>query len=307
MRELEEKFRNCEQQGIEASGEMQIAARRVLDENQRLRTFLKSKGINEEELNTIVGVATSELPDDNSMNQQAAVESLQSIIASKRPCCPSGESCGSPSAASVASIKTSPSVTVALPSIPNTPTVVPAWTQAINPSIENISGKRSIPGTTMSAAAAAASLDTMNSNTASDPKTAVYDNHHYVHQPSIGMSDQNNENLNPWLSNIQTRPYQPISQSGMQTSPVNSSWPASPFDTQFFQRHPSPFDFANVDPDSSDLLPLDLQEQFMAALDNDGQPTQDNNDMNLYDFGDFGASRIYQGGSAANLHSWKTE
>ncbi|KAF2838760.1 hypothetical protein M501DRAFT_907401, partial [Patellaria atrata CBS 101060] len=44
LQELEWKYRNCEQLGVEASAEIQLAARRVLEENKRLRALLKQKG-----------------------------------------------------------------------------------------------------------------------------------------------------------------------------------------------------------------------------------------------------------------------
>ncbi|KAF2432585.1 hypothetical protein EJ08DRAFT_585201, partial [Tothia fuscella] len=45
LQELETKYRQCEQIGVEASSEMQVAARKVLEENRKLRTLLKSKGM----------------------------------------------------------------------------------------------------------------------------------------------------------------------------------------------------------------------------------------------------------------------
>lgn len=44
MLELEERYRVCEQLGVEASAEMQAAARRVIEENRRLRIMLRQHG-----------------------------------------------------------------------------------------------------------------------------------------------------------------------------------------------------------------------------------------------------------------------
>ncbi|KAF2459235.1 hypothetical protein BDY21DRAFT_275531, partial [Lineolata rhizophorae] len=45
LQELEGKFRNCQQLGVEASAEIQAAARKVLEENKRLRSLLRQKGL----------------------------------------------------------------------------------------------------------------------------------------------------------------------------------------------------------------------------------------------------------------------
>ncbi|KAF1821778.1 uncharacterized protein K489DRAFT_299098, partial [Dissoconium aciculare CBS 342.82] len=45
LQDLEVRFRNCEQLGVEASAEIQAAARRVVDENKRLRMLLKQRGL----------------------------------------------------------------------------------------------------------------------------------------------------------------------------------------------------------------------------------------------------------------------
>ncbi|KAL1798539.1 hypothetical protein ACET3X_002576 [Alternaria dauci] len=50
MQELEAKLRSYEQIGIEASSEIQSAARRVLHENQKLRSLLHERGVSESEV-----------------------------------------------------------------------------------------------------------------------------------------------------------------------------------------------------------------------------------------------------------------
>src|ERR1700761_6414004 len=47
LQQLEEKYRLCEQTGAEASMEIQAAARKVLDENRRLRFLLKQHGLSD--------------------------------------------------------------------------------------------------------------------------------------------------------------------------------------------------------------------------------------------------------------------
>lgn len=53
LEELEDKLRKCEQTGAEASSEMQIAARRVLEENVRLRNLLKQHGLSEDDIDVL--------------------------------------------------------------------------------------------------------------------------------------------------------------------------------------------------------------------------------------------------------------
>jgi hypothetical protein len=50
LQELEAKLRQCELQGIEASAEIQVAARRVADENKKLRRLLVQNGIAEDRI-----------------------------------------------------------------------------------------------------------------------------------------------------------------------------------------------------------------------------------------------------------------
>lgn len=50
LQELETKYRTCEAVGVEASSEIQTAARRVLDENKRLRALLKRQGLTDVEI-----------------------------------------------------------------------------------------------------------------------------------------------------------------------------------------------------------------------------------------------------------------
>jgi hypothetical protein len=59
LHELEAKLRSYEQIGIEASSEIQSAARRVLDENRKLRLLLHEKGVSESQ----IMVALEEMPD----------------------------------------------------------------------------------------------------------------------------------------------------------------------------------------------------------------------------------------------------
>jgi hypothetical protein len=50
LQELETKYRVCEQTGVEATAEVQKSARKVIDENIRLRQLLKQHGISDAEI-----------------------------------------------------------------------------------------------------------------------------------------------------------------------------------------------------------------------------------------------------------------
>ncbi|KXT13865.1 hypothetical protein AC579_6903 [Pseudocercospora musae] len=71
LQELETKWRRCEQVGIEASAEIQAAARKVVDENKRLRALLVRHGIS---------------PDPEINHVSPASATLNSMLNSKRSC-----------------------------------------------------------------------------------------------------------------------------------------------------------------------------------------------------------------------------
>lgn len=54
LQEIEGRLRECEQTGVEASTEIQAAARKVAVENQRLRLLLIKRGVSAEEINTFI-------------------------------------------------------------------------------------------------------------------------------------------------------------------------------------------------------------------------------------------------------------
>ncbi|KAK6435370.1 hypothetical protein LTR95_008445 [Oleoguttula sp. CCFEE 5521] len=59
LQELETKYRECEQAGVAASAEIQAAARRVVDENKRLRQLLRQHGLTDAEIGNFGGEDTS--------------------------------------------------------------------------------------------------------------------------------------------------------------------------------------------------------------------------------------------------------
>lgn len=99
LQELETKLRHCEQMGVEASAEIQSAARRVLEENKRLRALLRERGVSESEITAVMGAT------DRTTDYGSAAPTLDSMLGRKRPCngqnsC-AGASCGPPQSASL--------------------------------------------------------------------------------------------------------------------------------------------------------------------------------------------------------------
>ena len=91
LAELEVKYRSCEETGAEASREIQQAARRVLDENKRLRQLLKQQGLSDTEIDGFL----SDRP-ENPQYPSATTVALESMIGQRRPCRP-GSGCESSS------------------------------------------------------------------------------------------------------------------------------------------------------------------------------------------------------------------
>ncbi|KAF1990868.1 hypothetical protein K402DRAFT_451156 [Aulographum hederae CBS 113979] len=91
LEELESKFRNCEQKGAEASAEIQVAARRVLDENRRLRSLLRLKGVSDAEVDDFNGCG------NHDENQVPASAELNAMLGQRKPCRGGGEGCGTAS------------------------------------------------------------------------------------------------------------------------------------------------------------------------------------------------------------------
>ncbi|KAK5165226.1 uncharacterized protein LTR77_009324 [Saxophila tyrrhenica] len=74
LESLEVKYRQCEQSGVQASAEIQTAARRVLDENRRLRRLLQEHGIQSGNV-------------DEASARRSAADELESLLKTRRECC----------------------------------------------------------------------------------------------------------------------------------------------------------------------------------------------------------------------------
>lgn len=91
LQELEQRLRVCELQGIEASAEVQMAARRVAEENKQLRELLNKYGISDEYIAHYLQVGAVSPPYSGrgqsfrAGDPGAAVQSLQQLIMPRRP------------------------------------------------------------------------------------------------------------------------------------------------------------------------------------------------------------------------------
>jgi hypothetical protein len=91
LQELEARLRSCELLGIEASSEIQVAARRVADENRKLRALLSQNGIGDGEVEAYLQNSGS---DGGSTPMGtgggALTKNLETLLSTKKTCCPPG-------------------------------------------------------------------------------------------------------------------------------------------------------------------------------------------------------------------------
>lgn len=83
LQELEAKYRSCEAVGVEASAEIQSAARKVLDENRRLRQLLLQHGYNDAQIDAVSM--------NNAQQDVTAADSLEAMLGTRKAC---GSGCG---------------------------------------------------------------------------------------------------------------------------------------------------------------------------------------------------------------------
>jgi hypothetical protein len=91
LQELEARLRQCELQGIEASSEIQMAARRVADENKKLRGLLAQHGIGEDSVETYLQTSPADVALGGSyMSSSGAVQILEQLLQTRKACCIDG-------------------------------------------------------------------------------------------------------------------------------------------------------------------------------------------------------------------------
>jgi hypothetical protein len=92
LQELEARLRQCELQGIEASAEIQQAARRVADENKKLRSLLAQHGVADDNIDTYLQSSQSgdALMNNQFGNNSIAVQLLEQLLQTRKACCADG-------------------------------------------------------------------------------------------------------------------------------------------------------------------------------------------------------------------------
>ena len=79
LQELEAKNRECEQAGVQASAEVQQAAKKVLEENRRLRALLRQQGYADAQIDS--------MPLDlESYTAAGAAQVLENVLSSRKRC-----------------------------------------------------------------------------------------------------------------------------------------------------------------------------------------------------------------------------
>ncbi|PBP25570.1 hypothetical protein BUE80_DR003525 [Diplocarpon rosae] len=89
LQELEARLRKCELQGVEASSEIQTAARRVADENKKLRLLLAQHGVRDNSIETYL---QSSGTNDAGIyaDPGASVQVLEQLLSTRQSCCANG-------------------------------------------------------------------------------------------------------------------------------------------------------------------------------------------------------------------------
>ncbi|KAH8681340.1 hypothetical protein BX600DRAFT_446312 [Xylariales sp. PMI_506] len=95
LQELEQRLRIYELQGVEASAEIQQAARRVVNENKKLRAMLNEHGVGDAEINSYL--QSTDTPGqmsthDATVTEDSAGQTLERLLIPRRPCLDSNPS-----------------------------------------------------------------------------------------------------------------------------------------------------------------------------------------------------------------------
>ncbi|ESZ95545.1 hypothetical protein SBOR_4074 [Sclerotinia borealis F-4128] len=104
LQEIEARLRQCELQGIEASSEIQMAARRVADENKKLRSLLAQQGVGNDIVESYLQMSPEELMISGQYGSEStSVQQLEHLLQTRKMCCGDG-SIGPPSTATMGQI-----------------------------------------------------------------------------------------------------------------------------------------------------------------------------------------------------------
>jgi hypothetical protein len=127
LQELESRLRQCELQGIEASSEIQHAARKVVDENKKLRVLLSRYGVSDDNIEGFLnGTASS---GDNERegfagkvvkNGGCAVQALEQLLKNKKHYHPDGTRAHAAMAAAPGESRESSATSMSIPNFNQT-------------------------------------------------------------------------------------------------------------------------------------------------------------------------------------------
>jgi hypothetical protein len=91
LQELEARLRQCELQGIEAASEIQMAARRVADENKKLRALLAQQGLGEDNIEAYLQASPPDaMMGGGYVSSSGAVQILEQLLQTRKACCADG-------------------------------------------------------------------------------------------------------------------------------------------------------------------------------------------------------------------------
>ena len=92
LQELEARLRQCELQGIEASAEIQQVARRVADENKKLRHMLAQRGVADDSIDSYLQSSQSNEPlmSNQFGSDSVAVQVLEQLLQTRKAICSDG-------------------------------------------------------------------------------------------------------------------------------------------------------------------------------------------------------------------------
>ena len=89
LQELEIRLRQCELQGVEASSEIQGAARKVAEENKRLRALLSQQGVREDSIEVYLQTSSTGVTAMGGQyeSHSEAVQVLEQLLSTRKSCC----------------------------------------------------------------------------------------------------------------------------------------------------------------------------------------------------------------------------
>ena len=91
LQELENSLRQCELQGVEASSEIQAAARRVAEENKKLRAMLSYHGVQNDSIEMFLTTSPPSVGPNGTQyghGTSNSVQVLEESLNTRRKCCP---------------------------------------------------------------------------------------------------------------------------------------------------------------------------------------------------------------------------